>query len=265
MIWQRHSEMQTNRIRRAFFRDQWRKMYAYERAICRRFNTVIAVSQVDREQMREAFGLQEIYDVPTGVDTDYFRPLGGSSVATELVFTGSMDWMPNEDAICYFTEKILPLVAQEIPDVRLTVVGRNPSSSLVSLAQSNERIKVTGRVKDIRPYVDRAAAYVVPMRIGGGTRLKIYEAMAMEKPIISTSVGAEGLPVRNGEELLIADGAESFARAVARALKDARLAKALGRRAAALVRERFGWDRAATQFIEVCERAAGRGARRRAA
>lgn len=265
MIWQRHSEMQTNRIKRAFFYNQRRKMYAYEQAICRQFNTVIAVSQADREQMREAFGLQEIYDVPTGVDTDYFHPLGGLPVASELVFTGSMDWMPNEDAIRYFAQRILPRIAGELPDVTLTVVGRNPSPSLLALAQSNGRIKVTGRVKDIRPYVDRAAAYVVPMRVGGGTRLKIYEAMAMEKPVISTSVGAEGLPVRAGEELLLADDPEAFARAVVRVLNNARLARMLGRRAGALVRGRFGWERAAARFIEVCERAAGRGARRRAA
>jgi glycosyltransferase involved in cell wall biosynthesis len=215
--------------------------------------------------MREAFGLQEIYDVPTGVDTDYFRPLGGAAANPELVFTGSMDWMPNEDAIHYFAEQILPRIACEIPDVTLSVVGRNPSPSLRALAAANAHIKVTGGVPDIRPYVDRAAAYVVPIRIGGGTRLKIYEAMAMDKPVISTRVGAEGLPVRDGEELLLADDPEGFARAVIRTLNDARLAGRLGRRAGALVRERFGWDRAAARFIEVCERAAGRSARRRAA
>jgi len=264
-IWQRHCEMQTGAIKRAFFHHQWQKMSDYERSVCRRFNTVIAVSPVDREQMREAFGLQEIYDVPTGVDTDYFRPLGGAAASPELVFTGSMDWMPNEDAIHYFAEQILPRIAREIPDVTLSVVGRNPSPSLKALAAANAHIKVTGRVPDIRPYVDRAAAYVVPIRIGGGTRLKIYEAMAMDKPVISTRIGAEGLPVRDGEELLLADDPEGFARAVIRTLNDARLAGRLGRRAGALVRERFGWDRAAARFIEVCERAAGRSARRRAA
>jgi glycosyltransferase involved in cell wall biosynthesis len=117
-------------------------------------------------------------------------------------------------------------------------------------------------VEDVRPYVGRSAAYVVPIRIGGGTRLKIYEAMAMEKPVISTAIGAEGLPVRDGEHLLIADGAEAFAEAVTRVLSDVDLASSLGRNAGAVVRERFAWGRAAARFIEVCEDAAAARGRR---
>jgi sugar transferase (PEP-CTERM/EpsH1 system associated) len=255
-IWRRHYETQTNRIKRAFFYHQWQKMRAYERATCRSFDAVIGVSEVDRDQMRDEFGLSEVYEVPTGVDTDYFQPLRVASERSELVFTGSMDWMPNEDAILHFAKEVLPRIAASIPDVSLTVVGRNPSPALTALAKSDRRIRVTGRVEDVRPYVGRCAAYVVPIRIGGGTRLKIYEAMAMEKSVISTTIGAEGLPVRNGEELLLADDPESFARAVVRVLTDRRLAERLGRQAGAVVRERFGWDNAAARFIETCEHAA---------
>lgn len=264
-IWRRHYETQTGAFRRAFFRGQWQKMCAYERSACRRFDAVIAVSEVDRDHMREEFGLSEVYDVPTGVDPDYFRPLGGSPADCELVFTGSMDWMPNEDAILHFAREILPRIAKAIPAVTLTVVGRNPSPALIALARSDDRIRITGRVDDVRPYVDRASAYIVPLRVGGGTRLKIYEAMAMERPVISTSIGAEGLPVRDGEELLIADEPEAFAGAVIRVLGDAHLARMLGRRAGATVRQRFGWGNAAARFMNVCETAATRGARTRAA
>ncbi|HXG93210.1 MAG TPA: glycosyltransferase family 4 protein [Blastocatellia bacterium] len=264
-IWQRHYETQANIIKRAFFRSQWQKMLAYERAACSRFDAVIAVSEIDRERMRDEFGLKEVYDVPTGVDTEFFQPMASEPNPRELVFTGSMDWMPNEDAILYFADKILPIITRAIPEAMLTVVGRNPAASLIELAKSNPQIKLTGRVEDIRPFVDRAAAYVVPLRVGGGTRLKIYEAMAMRKPVISTSVGAEGLPVRDGEELLIADEPDEFARAVIRVLSDAHLAKRLGEQARAAVCERFGWERAASAFAEVCETVAARRARRHAA
>jgi len=172
-----------------------------------------------------------------------------------LVFTGSMDWLPNEDAIRYFTAEVMPRVRQILPDVTLTVVGRDPYPGLVELSRRDPSIIVTGRVEDVRPFMERAAAYVVPIRVGGGTRLKIYEAMAMEKPVVSTTVGAEGLPVRDGSELLLADTPEAFAGRVLNVLTDERLARELGARAAATVREQFGWGRVAAQFAEACERA----------
>ena len=131
----------------------------------------------------------------------------------------------------------MPRIRERVPDVTLTVVGRNPYASLVELGKRDPSIIVTGRVEDVRPYMERAAAYIVPIRVGGGTRLKIYEAMAMEKPIISTTIGAEGLPVADGRELLLADTAEAFASAVVRVLTDEETAKQLGASAARAVRE----------------------------
>jgi glycosyltransferase involved in cell wall biosynthesis len=172
-----------------------------------------------------------------------------------------MDWLPNEDAIRYFTEQIMPLIRKELPAVKLTVVGRNPYPSLVALSKSDSSIIVTGRVDDVRPYMDQAAAYVVPLRIGGGTRLKIFEAMAMEKPVVSTSVGAEGLPVRDGVELMLADTPEAFAKSVVTVLSDRGLAKRLGEQAGAEVRKRFGWARVAEAFAAICEQVSRPGAK----
>jgi glycosyltransferase involved in cell wall biosynthesis len=121
-----------------------------------------------------------------------------------------MDWLPNEDAIQFFTKEIFPRIRQQVPDATLTVVGRNPYPSLIELGKRDPSVIVTGRVEDVRPFMEEAGAYIVPIRIGGGTRLKIYEAMAMEKPIISTTIGAEGLPVRDGEDLLLADTPEAL-------------------------------------------------------
>jgi sugar transferase (PEP-CTERM/EpsH1 system associated) len=262
MIWRRHFETQKSGLKRDLLKSQWRKMLRYEREISRAFDAVIAVSEVDAELMRKEFGIRQVYDVPTGVDTAYFKPAEGSPNPFELVFTGSMDWMPNQDAILYFADRILPIISVAIPECSLTVVGRNPGPPLLQLGRSNPRIRVTGGVEDIRGYISRSAAYVVPIRIGGGTRLKIYEAMAMGKPVISTTIGAEGLPVRDGEELLIADEPAEFAHAVVQVLRNAQLANRLAERARAVVCEEFGWQRAANSFAEICERVAGRRRRR---
>jgi polysaccharide biosynthesis protein PslH len=258
MIWRRHYEVQTNPVRKAYLRNQWRKARDYERKECRRYDRIVAVSADDRVTMEREYGLANVEEIPTGVDTDFFRP--GGKIGPEpnhLVFTGSMDWLPNEDSIRYFTAQILPLIRKSIPDIKLTVVGRSPFPGLIELGKRDPAIIVTGRVDDVRPYIERAAAYVIPLRIGGGTRLKVYEAMAMEKPLISTSIGAEGLPLSDGEDLLLADTPEDFAAAVVRVLRDRTLAQKLGARAATTVRERYGWDRVAERFADICRRAAG--------
>jgi sugar transferase (PEP-CTERM/EpsH1 system associated) len=256
MIWKRHYEVQTNPARKAYLFRQWRKMFNFEGATCPRFDCVVAVSREDREQMERDYHVKNVYDVPTGVDTAFFQPSGESTRKPHnLVFTGSMDWLPNEDAIRYFTEQIMPRIKQSVPDVTLTVVGRDPYPGLLELSKHDASVIVTGRVEDVRPYMEEAAVYIVPLRIGGGTRLKIYEAMAMEKPIVSTSIGAEGLPVANGEEIVLADEPETFADAVVRLLKDQNLANEIGQRAAARVRSEFGWEAVADSFAAICERA----------
>jgi sugar transferase (PEP-CTERM/EpsH1 system associated) len=256
MIWKRHYEVQRNRVKKAYLYNQWRKMQRFEREASQRFDWVVAVSREDREMISDEYKIENVSDVPTGVDTEYFRPRANESVeAGTLVFTGSMDWLPNEDAIRYFTAEILPLIRRKVPHVKLVVVGRNPFQSLIELSKSDASIVVTGRVEDVRPYMERASAYVVPIRIGGGTRLKIYEAMAMEKPIVSTTVGAEGLPLRNGVEIVLADTPEAFAEETVRVLKDESYARELGLRAARRVWESFGWDKVASEFASICERA----------
>ncbi|MGB8510328.1 MAG: glycosyltransferase, partial [Pyrinomonadaceae bacterium] len=191
-----------------------------------------------------------------GVDTDFFRPRGEAAREPHnLVFTGSMDWLPNEDAIRFFVAEIMPRIRHSVPGVTLTVVGRNPYPGLVELSRRDPSIVVTGRVEDVRPDMERAAAYVVPIRIGGGTRLKIYEAMAMEKAVVSTTIGAEGLPVRDGVELMLADTPEDFAARVVTLLTDETRARELGAQAAAIVRERFSWRGVADDFASLCERA----------
>ena len=252
MIWKRHYQVQQNPLKKLYLYGQWRKAFNFERIMAQSFDHVVAVSREDAETMQADYGIS-VSDVPTGVDTDYFTSGDRSQQAQRnLVFTGSMDWLPNHDAIQFFVRDILPLIRKALPDVSLTVVGRNPYPELIDLSKREPGITVTGRVDDVRPYMERATAYIVPIRIGGGTRLKIYEAMAMDRPVISTTIGAEGLPVENERELLLADSPDAFAAAVVRVLSDESLANSLSVRAGKLVREQFGWNKAAQRFADVC-------------
>jgi glycosyltransferase involved in cell wall biosynthesis len=254
LIWRRHSDTQRNWLARLLFRNQWRRMQSFERTTCRRYDAVVAVSQQDRAIMEQEYDAPLVREIPTGVDMEYFRPAG--DVAPEpyhLVFSGSMDWLPNDDAMKYFMGAILPKIRRSCPKVTLTIVGRKPFPSLTALSRSDPNIRVTGQVGDVRPYLERAAVYVIPLRIGGGTRLKVFEAMAMEKAVVSTSIGVEGLPIANGTDALLADEPDAFADAVVRLLRDRALAGRLGQAAAAKVRAQFGWAPVAASFVRACE------------
>jgi polysaccharide biosynthesis protein PslH len=257
-IWERHATVATHPLKKAYMREQWRRMLRWETRECRRFDHVVAVSDADRDTFRDRMGVSHVSSVPTGVDIEYFAPTGATRNPHEIVFTGSMDWLPNEDGLEWFCDEILPLVRSQVPAATLSVVGRNPSARVKSLASRHSGVTVTGTVPDVRPYLERAGALVVPLRIGGGTRLKIYEGMSMGRPTVSTTIGAEGLPVRHAEEILIADTAPAFASAVAGLLADPSSGDALGARAAARVRRDFSWDGVARQFAETCAAVAGR-------
>ena len=203
--------------------------------------------------MRGLFGVENVSDVPTGVDLDYFRP-GAAEPGRGLVFVGSMDWMPNIDAIQYFAAEIFPRIIRQRPDCTLDIVGREPPAAIRKLAAGEPRIRVTGTVPDIRPYLWNTAVSIVPLRIGGGTRLKIYESMAARIPVVSTSVGAEGLTIDPPANIRIADSPESFAAECVSLLESP---EARARQAAAgweLVSTRFSWEQVTARFESILER-----------
>ena len=173
-----------------------------------------------------------------------------------------MDWLPNEDAVFYFVEAILPQIQRRIPDATLRVVGRRPSSRLMALAGRNDHVEVTGGVEDIRAYVRDASVYVVPLRIGGGTRLKIFEAMAMGKAVVATSVGAEGLPVEHGKDIILTDDPAEFAEAVSALLANPAAREKLGKAARSLVEEKYSWASAAARLEMVLARTAKKNSSR---
>jgi glycosyltransferase involved in cell wall biosynthesis len=241
-IWERLAETETSPWRRAFVRLQARRMRRFEARVFARFGRVTAVSEDDARTIR-ALGCPDVTVVPNGVDTDYFRPLPEEQVdPRSLVFTGSMDWFANQDAIRWFVDEVKPLD----PDLRaatLHVVGRTPPEWLTALAASRSDLVVTGTVPDVRAWVAKAAAVVVPLRVGGGSRLKILEALAMQKAVISTRVGAEGLDVTEEENILLVDSARDFAAATLRILRTPADAARLGAAGRGLAEARYDWSR----------------------
>ncbi len=252
-IWERHSKVASSKLKKAYFGSQWRRMQRIEAQECRRLDHVIAVSEADARTMEREYGLTQVGWVPTGVDVDYFRPeIPYPTQNRRMVFTGSMDWMPNEDAIEFFAEAILPLIREEIEDAVFEVVGRNPTERVRRIAERTPGVDLVGPVPDVRPHIQGGGVFVVPIRIGGGTRLKIFEAMAMERPVVTTQVGAEGLPVEDGAHVVFADEADAFATAVVTLLRDPAAAADLGTRGAEYVREHFAWASIADAFAEIC-------------
>lgn len=257
IIWRRLSQTEPRWWRRRLLHLEWRKMRRAETRACGRVAVTIAVSNVDQALLTAAAPRARVCVVPTGVDTAYFAPNGASERPLTLVFTGSMDWYPNEDAILYFIDAILPRIRREVPEVTMSVVGRDPTPRL-RVAGAAAGVAVAGTVDDIRPYIAEAAVYVVPLRVGGGTRLKIFEALAMGKAVVSTTIGAEGLPLIPGKHFLSADDPDDFAAAVVSLLKDPARRVTLGEAARKLVEERYDWGQVAREFEARCEEALSR-------
>jgi polysaccharide biosynthesis protein PslH len=250
-IWRRHAENAAGRLSQALYRQQWRRMQRFEGRTLARFDRILAVSEADDQTFRRLYGetgLPPIDVVATGVDTTFFTPTPEAFVRPKhLAFVGSMDWMPNEDAVLFFCREVLPRIRREAPDVTLSIIGRSPTAAVRRLAHE-AGIDITGTVDDVRAHLGPACATIVPLRVGGGTRLKIFEAMAAGKAVISTTIGAEGLPTESGRHLLIADGAEAFADAVLRVVREPDLRRRLEREARSLVTHHYDWSVAAAQL-----------------
>jgi glycosyltransferase involved in cell wall biosynthesis len=252
MIWRRLRDHERRLWRRALLEIEWRKMRRAEAEACRRARLTLAVSPQDQALLQALAPRAAIRAIPTGVDVDYFAPRAASEREDELVYVGSMDWQPNEDGVLHFIDAILPLIRRARPNAALTVVGRNPSERLRRAAEA-AGVRVTGTVDDVRPHLAAAAVMVVPLRVGGGTRLKIFEGLAMGKAVVSTAIGAEGLPLEDGVHFLRADVPEPFAAAVLRLLDDPELRRRLGEVGRRLVEERYAWPRVALEFEDLLE------------
>ena len=252
IIWERHAQTGRTPFHRAYFRGQAQRMFNWEKAACNTASHVVAVSAVDERIMRERFGVRSISAVGTGVDLDYFAAPETRTSQFDLVFVGSMDWMPNVDGMEWFLAEVLPVIRAGKPEVRLAIVGRNPPASIAAKSD-NQTVTVTGTVPDVRPFLWQSAVSIVPLRIGGGTRLKIFEAMAAGPPVVATAIGAEGLPVQHGRTIQIADSADDFAAECLRLLNDPQQRAQISAAALDLVRSNFSWARITRDFEDVLQ------------
>ena len=258
-IFERHAKTAEGPLMRRMWASQAAKMRRYEGQALRDFDCVIAVSERDGQQFSAAYAVAHPQVIPTGVDLDFFSWQAPVAPTAEqpptAVFTGSMDWAANVDGVRFFLSDVWPLVLEKRHDARFTVVGRHPPAALLREAEGVAGVSFTGFVDDVRPYVRAAQAFVIPLRVGGGTRIKAFEAMAMGCPLLSTAIGIEGLGVTPGEHYLLANSAADQAAAVLRLFKDAALRQALSQAAREQVESRYGHRVAAQAFEQICLRA----------
>ncbi len=252
-IFERHAA-RARGVWRLVWRGQAGKMRRFEAEALRRYDTVIAVSERDADALRRRYRLPSVATIDTGVDLAYFAALPPARVSADTVaFTGVMDSPANMDAIAFLMDAVWPLVAAARPDARALIVGRNPPASLQAAAKAkNLPWRFTGAVPDIRPHMAQADVAVIPLRVGSGTRIKAFEAMAMGRPVVATRIGIEGLDIEPGRHFLQADDPAAFAGAILRLLDDPALRASLVAAARARLEQRFSWGVVARQFEAIC-------------
>jgi glycosyltransferase involved in cell wall biosynthesis len=248
-IWQRYFETEKNPLKCWYIRLQWRKFVRFERWAMSAAALAVAVSDEDAAQLRHDFGAQRVTVVENGVDVRYFQPGSGMNAPHplernpyQILFLGSLDWRPNLDAVTLLLDRIFPAVRAQEPRARLVIVGRNPPDWLRRRGEVSPDIIVHANVADVRPFLAQSSVLAVPLRIGGGSRLKILEAIASGLPVVSTQIGAEGLRLHAGEHLDVVASEMEMPAALLRALHDPEEARARCRRGRRVVLDEYDWD-----------------------
>jgi glycosyltransferase involved in cell wall biosynthesis len=254
LIWKRLAESSCNPIKRFYLHGQFRRFARWEEKLSRLFDGVVTVSADDTAYARRVYHLGNVRGhVATGVDLESFLPLKDSAETQGIVgFLGSMDWLANIQGVEFFVREALPIIKSLIPEMRFKIIGRNPPDHVRRLSDTDGSIEVTGSVDDVCPHLKACDLMVVPLLSGGGTRIKILEAMAMGVPVVSTTIGAEGLEMTAGEHLLIADTPRDFADATIRLLESPGERTRLAANAARKVREEHTWQHATGQLLDLC-------------
>jgi len=216
----RRAQIEKNPLKRFYFWQEGRRLQRYERIVCPQFDLNITCSDLDTERLKRIAPAVTATEVPNGVDTEYFRPDGRPERPLSLVFAGNLSWYPNAAAMHFFADKIWPALKQEMPGVTMDVIGGNPPPTLSALAARDKGFRVHGFVPDVRPYIGSAALYVCPIMDGGGTKLKILDALAMGKPIVAHPIACEGIGVRDGHDVIFARAPSEFVQSIVNLLGD---------------------------------------------
>jgi glycosyltransferase involved in cell wall biosynthesis len=200
----RRAENEKNIAKKIYFYQEGIKLQRLERRICNMFDLNITCSDLDSDRLKATAGVTDCISIPNGVDLDYFQPLPTPKKPKSLVFAGGLSWYPNLDAMTFFLKSVWPDLVKQIPDISLTVIGKNPPKWMLEMQNEYSNLRVTGFVDDVRPYMDQAQIYICPIKDGGGTKLKVLDALAMGKPLIADSIACEGIAVVNNESVMFA-------------------------------------------------------------
>ena len=251
MIIRRIADTDGSPAARLYTRIEWPKLRRYELEVCRSCDMVLTVSEEDKNTLQDMdAAINNIRCVPIGVDIDYFNPVERNADSRNLLSVGTMYWPPNVDSMLYFSREIFPIIKKQVPGCTLTIAGQRPVAAIQSLS-ADPSISVTGYVDDVRETARDCGAFVVPLRSGSGVRVKILNAMAMGLPIVSTSIGVEGIAVKDGVHALIADSPRDFSEASIKVLQDRDLAQQLGDNGRKLVCEKYSWDAVGKQLLDI--------------
>jgi len=259
-IWERHRDNTRNPVKRWLYHLQWKRTRRLEDRAAGIVDGQITVSEDDQRHFAEERGMKNVLGaVPTGVDFQSFQPNPALREPHTIAFLGAMDWHANVDAIEFFVDKVLPLIREKIPTVQLLIIGRNPVPKIRSLAEKDEAIEVSGTVDEVQPWLQRAAVMILPLRVGGGTRIKVYESVAAGVPVVSTSVGVEGLDLEPGSHFRRAENATSFAAETIDLLENPKAAAAMAKEARDYISTRYSWEAVCSRFSDLCRKAVESG------
>jgi glycosyltransferase involved in cell wall biosynthesis len=237
----RRIKNEKNILKQIVFKHEYNCIYEYENKYCKKFDLNLTVSEVDCERLREIHGDINTEVIENGVDCDYFKYYPGNYNSKELIFMGALDYYPNTNAMQYFCSDIWPLLKKKHPEVSFTIIGKNPSSQLLTIVNAHEDIRIVGFVDDVRPYLREASIFVCPIMEGGGTRIKILDAFAQGIPVISTDVGAEGLNVKNGKQIILANSITEFVDGISTLMEREELFEAISLNARKFVEDCYSY------------------------
>jgi len=245
LLFSRTMKAEPRWLRRMAHYAEFRSIARLERSLSRVFSRIITNSSVDEAYLKTLDPAANTLTIGNGVDSAFFSPSGAEPDMAKLVFTGVMDYSPNEDAAIYFGEDILPLIREHHPDVQFWVAGKDPTERIRAMAASRPGVHVTGGVPDVRPYLQSAGIFVCPLRFGAGVKNKLLAALAMGKAVVATRLSVEGLDLREGEDLLLADEPAEFAAKVIQLIKNPESARQLGKTGQAAVKAKYSWEHSA--------------------
>ncbi len=254
LIWQRYHDTEKNLLKKMYLRTQWKKFARFEREAFRKATRVVAVSDEDATLIRNDFGQPNVDVVDNGIDRTYFEQVKGERDPKRILFLGALDWRPNLDAVALLFDSIFPRVIAQEPNARLVIVGRNPPAHVVERARQMPGVELHASVPDVRPFLASAGVMAVPLRIGGGSRLKILESLASGLPVVSTKVGAEGLHIKPDLDYVQADE-NAMADALVHAIRKPDAMRALAEHGRAFVLDTYDWAVLAKKLEASWERA----------